>query len=263
MKGAMHIAEVVTQRTVRNLYGHSSVLDIWSRDVDNVYYNLEIQNKDVDDHVRRTRFIQSQIDTKVFPKGKKYREMPDLCLIFLTQNDFLKTGQWKTEVFRSLLGTDGQYISNGVREIYINLECEPEDETAKRLLQFFKNTNDPEIDTSGFEQLAARVKLLKEEEGGKMHMCEIMEMLVAMGKEQGEAIGLAKGEEIGQKRGQVRGETLHTIKTVLRLSVEKSMTVKEIRDLTGEEESLIDQILFAYGQVGSREPERVYECMRF
>lgn len=77
----LRIRSVTTQKSVRNLYGHSSVFDIWAEGVGKCQMNLEIQNRDVDDHVRRSRFIQGQMDVHSFPAGTRYRDLPELFLV--------------------------------------------------------------------------------------------------------------------------------------------------------------------------------------
>lgn len=245
----LEIRSVITQKSIRNLYGHSSVLDVWAKDFERRQINLEIQNKDVDDHVRRTRFVQGQMDTHSFPKGMTYREMPELFLIFLTRNDFLCSGTWKVEVYRMMYGKPGFPIPNGVHEYYINLEHPPESEDARWLLEYIKNTNDPGIDVSSFPHLAERVNYLKEEEGGKENMGEVMDQIWKM------------GEVAGMEKGIEKGATLRIIKTVLRMNFDKGMDKEEISDLLGEDESLVDRILLVAVRTETDVPEQVYSHM--
>lgn len=245
----LEIQSVVTQKSIRNLYGHSSVLDVWARDSKKRQMNLEIQNKDVDDHVRRTRFVQGQMDTHCFPKGAAYREMPELFLIFLTRNDFLKSGTWKVEVFRTMYGRKEFSVPNGVHEYYINLEHPAENEEVKQLLRYIKNTNDSSIDVSGFPHLAARVNYLKNEKGGMEDMGEVMDQIWKM------------GEEAGVEKGMEKGASLRVIKLVLRMNYDKGLEKAEISDLLGEEETLIEQILQTAARTETNIPEQVYSHM--
>ncbi len=245
----LEIQSVITQKSIRNLYGHSSVLDIWAKDDEKRQINLEIQNKDMDDHVRRTRFVQGQMDTHSFPKGMAYREMPELFLIFLTRNDFLHSGRWKVEINRTMCGKPEVSVPNGVHEYYINLEQPPETEVVRCLLGYIKNTNDSEIDVSAFPNLAARVNYLKEEKGGKEDMGEVMDQIWKM------------GEEAGMERGMEKGTALHVIRLVLRMNYDKGMDRMEISELIGEDESLVDEILLTAEQTETKVPEQVYRRM--
>lgn len=90
----LKVLRVEPQRSYRNLYGHGSVLDVWAEDRKNVQYNIEIQIAENEDHLKRSRFIQSRIDSRSLGSGMSYDELPDLYLIFITAKDFLhvKTG---------------------------------------------------------------------------------------------------------------------------------------------------------------------------
>lgn len=231
---------VLPQKSIRNLYGHSSVLDVWAEDVFGRQYNLEIQNEDVDDHVRRTRYIQGQIDTRIFPKGEKYRQMPELYLIFISRRDFLAMKTYKVEVHRGANQKPGVQIANGVHELYINLQYPPEEDDVRRLLQYMQNTNNEEIDTCGFENLAAEVKNLKEEKGGLKHMCEVMDKIREEGREEGNILHLITQTMKKQNRG---------------------MMSDEIADALEAEPNVIEQILMAAAESGSENSEKIYSCM--
>ncbi len=241
----LEIQSVITQKSIRNLYGHSSVLDVWAMDSEKRQINLEIQNQDVDDHVRRTRFVQGQMDTHSFPKGKAYREMPELILVFLTRTDFLHSGRWKVEVYRMMSGKPECPVPNGVHEYYINLEQPPEGEEVKCLLRYIRDTNDPQIDVSAFPHLADRVNYLKNEKGGMEDMGEVMDQIWKM----------------GEVAGMEKGETLRVIRTVLRMNCNKGMNREEISDLLGEDEVLVDRILLTATRMETDVPEQVYYYM--
>lgn len=55
---------VQTQYTIRNVPGHSVVLDVLVEDKDNKLYNVEIQVADNDNHVKRVRYYQSGLCCK-------------------------------------------------------------------------------------------------------------------------------------------------------------------------------------------------------
>lgn len=84
-------------------------------------------------HLKRSRFIQSRIDSRSLGSGVGYDELPDLYLIFVTEKDFLNVRTGITRIVRIIKGTDRQ-IENGVHEIYANLEYPAEDEEITRLL---------------------------------------------------------------------------------------------------------------------------------
>ncbi len=182
------VTRVMPQKSMRNLFGHSSVLDVWAEDSRKTQYNLELQMAENEDHIRRTRFIQSVMDSRIFSEGEKYGDIPELYLIFITEKDFLETGTGLVEIVQTVKGTNSR-VEDGIHKIFANLEYPAEDEEVDRLLRYIGTTNDPEIGTEGFENLFRRVMYLKEEEEGVRYMCEWAEWERSEGREEGRAEG--------------------------------------------------------------------------
>lgn len=247
------------QRSFRNMYGHSSVSDVWAEDEENNQYNLEIQVAQNEDHLRRSRFIQSRIDSRSLGTGAGYEELPDLYLIFITERDFLHTGEGVAEIVR-VIKQKGQQTDNGVHGIYANLEQPADDERKQRLLRFIKDTNNADIPTEGFENLVARVRYLKSEEGGFRFMCNVIERERAEGYAEGKEDGLREGKMEGQAAGLEKGSWLHLIRLTMRKK-EKGMAAREIAELLEEDEMTIERILVAVVMSKSQDAEKVYECM--
>lgn len=244
----LKVLRVEPQRTFRNMYGHSSVSDVWAEDEENNQYNLEIQVAENEDHLRRSRFIQSRIDSRSLGTGMEYEELPELYLIFITEKDFLCIGEGIVEVAR-VIERKGNRVDNGVHEIYANLEQPADDERKQRLLSFIKDTNNTDIPTEGFENLAARVRHLKSEEGGIRFMCNVIE------RERAE--GYAEGKEEGREEGS----WLHLIRLTMKKR-DKGMGTQEIADLLEEDETTIERIVLAVVMSKSQDAEKVYECMK-
>ena len=239
----LKILRVEPQRSFRNLYGRSSVLDIWAEDSHGSQYNMEIQIAENEDHLKRSRFIQSRIDSRSLGSGVGYDELPDLYLIFITQKDFLNVRTGITRIVRMIKGTDRQ-AENGVHEIYANLEYPAEDEEVTRLLQFIGDTNNPEIPRDGFQNLSERVEYLKNETGGARGMCELME----------------REWNNGREEGRKEGELLHLIDQVVKKR-DRKITVEGIADALEEEEVMIQRILLAASEAGSDKVEEIFACL--
>lgn len=237
------VVRVEPQRSFRNIYGHSSVSDVWAEDSRYNQYSLEIQVAENEDHLRRSRFIQSRVDSRCLGIGTEYEKLPELYLIFITERDFLHVEEGVVEVVRVIKRKGGQ-ADNGVHEIYANLEHPADDEKRRRLLSFIKDTNNPDIFTEGFEHLAARVMHLKNEEGGLQFMCNVIE------RERAE----------GRAEGRVEGGWLQLIRLTMKKR-DKGMEVHEIADVLEEEETTIERIMVAIVKSDSQDAETVYECM--
>lgn len=252
----LKVLRVEPQRSFRNMYGHSSVSDVWAEDEESNQYNLEIQVAENEDHLRRSRFIQSRIDSRCLGIGRGYEELPELYLIFITEKDFLHIGEGTVEVAR-VIEQGGKRVDNGVHEIYANLEQPADDERKRRLLSFIRDTNNADIPTEGFENLAARVRYLKSEEGGIRFMCNVIERERA----EGYAEGKEEGRIVGKEEGREEGSWLQLIRLTMKKR-EKGMEAQEIADLLEEDETTIERILVAVDLSKSEDVEKVYECMK-
>ena len=238
------VLRVEPQRSFRNMYGHSSISDVWAEDAAYNQYNLEIQIAENEDHLRRSRFIQSRIDSRCLSTGMEYGELPELYLIFITEKDFLGTNEGSFEIVHRIEGL-GCQVDDGVHEIYANLEKPVDDDTKQRLLKYIKDTNNLEISTEGFENLAKRVNDLKSEEGGLRYMCSVMEREWAEGR--------AEGRE--------EGNLLHLIRQTIK-RCEKGMAVGEIAEALEEEVETIERIVMAIVITDSQDAEEVYKEMK-
>ena len=226
------------------MYGHSSISYVWAEDAAYNQYNLEIQIAENEDHLRRSRFIQSRIDSRCLSTGMEYGELPELYLIFITEKDFLGTNEGSFEIVHRIEGL-GCQVDDGVHEIYANLEKPVDDDTKQRLLKYIKDTNNLEISTEGFENLAKRVNDLKSEEGGLRYMCSVMEREWAEGR--------AEGRE--------EGNLLHLIRQTIK-KCEKGMAVGEIAEALEEEVETIERIVMAIVITDSQDAEEVYKEMK-
>ncbi len=255
----LKVLRVEPQRSYRNLYGRSSVLDVWAEDSQNTQYNMEIQIAENEDHLKRSRFIQSRIDSRSLGTGMKYDELPDLYLIFITKKDFLNVKTGIAKIVRIIKGTDYR-AENGIHEIYANLEYAAEDEEITRLLRFIGDTNNQEIPRDGFQHLSKRVEYLKNEPGGEKSMCELLEREWREGEREGLLKGRREGEREGLLKGRKEGELFCLINQTVKKR-DRGMAVEEIADALEEDRGMIEQILLAAGEAGSDEAEVIYACL--
>lgn len=185
------ICEVKSQYSIRQLLGHSVILDLYARDQDGTRIHLELQNKDDDEHILRTRYCRACIDTTLLDTGLKYRELSDLWQIFITQKDFLHCGKplvWNQKRYR-----------DGTTEIYFNLSSKDGRNKAQEKLQDYMRRTVPENESAYFSKLINRVHFLKNEEKGMGQMCEIFDQVRQDGIEYGRQEGRLEGIKFGKQ----------------------------------------------------------------
>ena len=82
--------------------------------------NIEVQKDDNDDHQKRVLFNAAAVMLNETPKGtRKFKDVPDVVVIFISRFDVFQKGRMFYEVERTLKGLD-EVVYNGMREYYVN-----------------------------------------------------------------------------------------------------------------------------------------------
>lgn len=164
------VLENRTQYVIRNLPAHSAELDALVEDDEGHIYDVEIQVENNDDHPKRVRFYQAAIDWSMLEKGRKYQDLPDLYLLFISKFDMWKQGKTKYEIRRTINNTS-DVADNGVHEIYYNTVSD-EDSQLTEMLHYFNNSD---ADDRRFGALSDAVNQQKRTKQGVDSMCKAVE----------------------------------------------------------------------------------------
>ncbi len=167
------VERVIPQAHIRNLYGRSVCLDALCVLGNGEKINVEVQRANNDDHLRRVRFNSSIITSMESEAGMKYTDVIDLCIVYISEKDFLKGGKTLYHVDKIVRET-GVMVDDGLQEIFVNAEVNDNTDVSE-LMECFKQQK---IDNPKFPALAAEVKRLKESEGGQGIMCKVMQDIV-------------------------------------------------------------------------------------
>lgn len=181
----VEIKDVRSQYTIRNIENHSVILDIYGESVEGELFHMELQNRENDNHVKRMRYCGACIDVSLLEKGTKYLEMPKVCQIFISKQDFAKGNKAIYKVERTTTVEEVNHkFQNGRSEIYFNLSVKAKSRQIRELQRYFLETN-PDYDTKYFPKLRERVRKLKCSKEGVDMMCEIMDRIERKGIQQG------------------------------------------------------------------------------
>lgn len=165
------IVQVIPQGSIKNLQGRSVIVDALCERSDGTLYNVEVQNKNQDDHQRRVRYNASCITANMESTGERFKDVPDLIVIYISRFDMFKRGKTVYHVIRTLKET-GDEVQNGLEEIYVNTKIDDGSDVA-RLMKIFTKTD--RYDFERFPRVSKRKAQFKEEEEGEAVMCEIVE----------------------------------------------------------------------------------------
>jgi hypothetical protein len=183
------VKEVVTQKSANNLYGRSARFDVIAVDSADKIYNCEIQRANKGANPKRARFNNSLIDSREINKGTKYKDFPEIWVIFITENDIFGAQLPMYHVERSVIELNKPF-EDAAHIIYVNGEYRGDDDMGLLMHDFF--CTDPA--KMHFPELAKRADFLKHNNKGVKAMCEIMQKLQA----EGHAAGLAEGRLEGR-----------------------------------------------------------------
>lgn len=218
----LKVIQCQVQRFLRNNGAHSVILDALCELDDGSLANIEVQKADDDNHQKRVRFNESNIDTLFAEKGIKYEKLPDIYMVFISKFDIFGKGRTMYHVDRVIRET-GDVVENGIYELYLNLAVDDGTEIAQ-LMQYFKTsvgTNEK------FEKLCNRVEYFKHERKGVKIMETLFEQYVA--KEKAESL----------KRG-IKSTIRAYFKCKYSPEAAKEAVLEEYADVS---ESLIDEII--------------------
>ena len=167
----LRIMDNVPQFVAKNLQGRSCTLDVKCSLGNGRIVNIEVQKADDDDHQRRVRYNGALLTTNVTDPGDKFKDVPDVIVVFISRFDVFKSGKALYHVDRIVRET-GKLADNGFAEIYVNAEVDDGSDVAL-LMDVF--TEDNVYDDNRFPATSGRKRRFKTTEEGVSEMCEVIE----------------------------------------------------------------------------------------
>lgn len=164
------VKDVITQCSERNIYGRSVRLDALCILGTGEKCNIEVQRSDNDDHLRRARFNASSITVKSSEVGSKFKDVVDVCIVYISQFDVFKQGKTIYHVDKVIRET-GTAVDDGLKEVFVNTAVN-DGSTISELMACFLAK---EVDNPKFPLLSNEMKRLKNTRGGLDTMCDLME----------------------------------------------------------------------------------------
>lgn len=184
------VVEVRTQEFIENLTTRLVRLDILATDSKGRKFNIEVQRLDTGADPRRARFHCSVVDVEILDKGMKFADLPELWVVFITENDVIGKGLPLYPVERYFAGTN-ELFNDGSHILYVN-GAYRDDSPLGRLMHDFFCT---EPDEMYYGILANRARYFKKTEKGAAAMCKAMDQLF----QDGIAIGRQEGRQEGRR----------------------------------------------------------------
>jgi hypothetical protein len=178
------VLESVPQWTGRNLQGRSVILDARCIKGDGSQVDIEVQRSDDDDHQRRVRYNGAVLTTNISDPGIKFKQVPDVCIVFISTFDLFHGNLPLYHVDRVIRET-GKVVDNGFEEIYVNTAIKDSSKVSA-LMEVF--VSDAAYNNS-FPRTSEGKRWYKETEGGLNTMSGIISELREEGKVEGRTEG--------------------------------------------------------------------------
>lgn len=192
----LEVVEVTPQNNIKNLQGRSVVLDALCRRGDGRICNIEVENSNNKNHLKRVRYNASCITANIVEPGEEFENIPNIDMVYISAFDVFKLGKVIYHIEPTILETDN-IVDNGLHEVYVNTAVKDDSEVSE-LMQCFLQT---EVDNDKFPKLSNRVKYFKNSEEGIGDMCSIVDEWKAEARAEGLAEGRAEGRAEGIREG--------------------------------------------------------------
>ena len=200
-----------TQEDHKQVVSRSVELDIVVYTHEGAVIGIEVEKSKDNASPLRARYHASVLDCDLSYPKEKWKEFPEIYVVFICEEDVLKNGKMLDHIQR--YREDGNIFGDKLHIIYLNASMQDETPLGKLMHDMLcNNPND-----MYYEVLRKRVSYFKKQEGGKKTMCEALEELITEAKNEGRK----EGEDIGEKRGKLIGEERGEIKKLMKLLLKK------------------------------------------
>ncbi len=158
-----------TQKALHNIDTRSVTVDIKCMDEDGTIFSVEVQKSNDDDHQKRVRYNGACVQIQSLQKGANFKELPDVCMIFITERDFLGKNKTIYHIDR-LIRETGEIINNGYSEIYVNTEIDDKTDLA----EYMKLLKSPLVHNNSRFPVISRLTAYYKNGEGREIMCDVV-----------------------------------------------------------------------------------------
>ncbi len=225
-----------TQEDHKQVVSRSVELDIVVYTHEGAVIGIEVETSKDNASPLRARYHASILDCDLSYPKEKWKEFPEIYVVFICEEDVLKNGKMLDHIQR--YREDGNIFGDKLHIIYLNASMQDETPLGKLMHDMLcNNPND-----MYYEVLRKRVSYFKKQEGGKKIMCEALEELITEAKNEGRK----EGEDIGEKRGKLIGEEQGEIKKLMKLLLKKfpNKNFEWVKDCSQTQLEKIDDYIF-------------------
>ena len=222
-KKELKVIDQTLQKDYKNLQGRSAILDCVAKDVENNFFNVEIQGENDGASPKRARYHCGLLDMNLLNPGDLFDSLPETYVIFITKNDVLGYNRPISHIQRRIKETE-DIFQDGQHILYVNSKKQDDTELGRLM----HDLHCKEAGKMYNNILATRVHQLKETEEGVKTMCQELEEIY----NEGEQSGFLRGEQSGKLKAK-KETTLSLLK--MGMSVEQiaqavNLSIETVQD---------------------------------
>ena len=180
-KKELTVIDQTLQKDYKNLQGRSAILDCVAKDVENNFFNVEIQGENEGASPKRARYHCGLLDMNLLNPGDSFDSLPETYVIFITKNDVLGYNRPISHIQRRIKETE-DIFQDGQHILYVNSKKQDDTELGRLM----HDLHCKEAGKMYSNILATRVHQLKETEEGVKTMCQDLEEIYNEGEQSGE-----------------------------------------------------------------------------
>ncbi|SOB73429.1 PD-(D/E)XK nuclease family transposase [Anaerobutyricum hallii] len=192
-KKELKVIDQTLQKDYKNLQGRSAILDCVAKDVENNFFNVEIQGENDGASPKRARYHCGLLDMNLLNPGDLFDSLPETYVIFITKNDVLGYNRPISHIQRRIKETE-DIFQDGQHILYVNSKKQDDTELGRLM----HDLHCKEAGKMYNNILATRVHQLKETEEGVKTMCQELEEIY----NEGEQSGFLRGEQSGKLKAK-------------------------------------------------------------
>lgn len=220
-KPDLNVVDVRTQVFVENLLNRSVRLDVLATDSEGRKFNIEIQRSDKGAGRKRARYNSSMMDVNLLEKGNDFEALPEIYVIFITENDVIGLGEAIYEIERCFVKS-GKRFGDGSHILYVNRSYR-DDSPVGKLMHDFSCTDPSDM---CYNVLADRARFFKESKEGIAVMCKVLDDM----RRQSYQEGMAEGKNKNRKETALNLLKLGTI-SLDDISFATGLSLDEVKKL--------------------------------
>lgn len=228
------VKKVDNQPELKNSIGQEITLDILATDKSCRLINIEIQRNNKGAKFERAMYHLSMINTNKLGKESSFEELPEVCVIFITEND-VRHGKRPIYKYEMTDIDTGERALRKQKIIYVNGSYRDDGTALGRLIHDFKSKT---VSGMYYKELADRARYLKETKEGKDKMGSVVDKIIKghidEWKDMGRAEGLVKGNNIARR--EIARELLKESKSYEKVASQVKLSIEEIKKIAEEME---------------------------